>query len=73
MIKIYTNIEEAERNFKAGKAIKIVNPKQIGFYAVWDCQPDFVWQGYDEKLVAYYDKLKTIHAWRKWQDGRPNK
>ena len=69
---MYATYQEAEENYRLKKAVKIVNIKQIAFYCKY-CQPDFVWFGYDNKLVFYYDKFKTIHAWREWQNSRPTK
>lgn len=69
---MYNSINDAEQAYREKKAVKLVNIKQIAFYCPY-CQPDFVWCGYDNKLVFYYDKMKTLHAWREWCANKPVK
>lgn len=65
----YKNKQEAENEYNGGKAIKIVNKAQVGFYAEYECQPAFVCNGLDNKLVFYYYKEDTLYAWRKWKES----
>ena len=47
--------------------IKLCNIKQIVMYAVMKCQPVWIDEGYEGKLIAYYYKPETEKAWNYWK------
>ena len=59
-------------NFMGGEEnlIKLCNIKQIVQYAVMKCQPVWIDEGYDGKLIAYYYKPETEKAWNYWKNNR---
>lgn len=51
--------------------IKLVNIKQIVMYAKMNCQPVWIDEGFDGKLVAYYVRSETDMAWKYWKSHKP--
>lgn len=48
--------------------IRIINQKQVGFYAELGVQPDFIMPSpYDGKNVFYYLKSRTNYVWWRWR------
>ncbi len=50
--------------------IKLCNIKQIVMYAKMNCQPVWLDEGYDGKLIAYYYKPETEKAWNYWKTNK---
>ena len=50
--------------------IKLCNIKQIVQYAKMKCQPVWIDEGYDGKLIAYYYKPETEKAWNYWKNNK---
>lgn len=50
--------------------VKLVNLKQIVAYAKMKCQPVWIDEGYNGKLVAYYFVPETKMAWEYWKNNK---
>ena len=59
--------EEMIEFYGADKIIKICNIKQMLAYAKMKCQPIWIDEGYNGKLIAYYYQPETIDAWNYWK------
>lgn len=69
MIKCKT-YEDVQKVYGKENLIKIVNIKQITTYAKMLCQPVWIDEGYDGKLVAVYFKPETNMAWEYWRSHK---
>lgn len=65
------SLEDVKRVYGEGNLIKIVNIKQIVMYTHY-CQPVWIDEGYEGKLVCYYLRNETDEAWRRWLANKPN-
>jgi len=65
-------LEETENTYGKNNLIKLCNLKQIVRYAVMKCQPVWIDEGYDGKLIAYYYKPETKAAWNAWKNYKSN-
>lgn len=70
MIKCKT-FEDVKKVYGEENLIKIVNLKQIVTYTRY-CQPVWISEGYDGKLLCYYFKPETDLAWEYWKETKPN-
>ena len=68
----FKSLEEVYDHYE-DNVIKIVNRKQILFYAdVCSVQPDWIGQSiYDGRLIAYYGRERTRAAFERWMANRP--
>lgn len=66
MIRCKT-LEDVKQVYGEDNLIKIVNIKQIVAYAKMQCQPVWINEGHNGKLVAYYVKSETDMAWNYWR------
>ena len=57
--------------FYKNKVIKIVNIKQILFYAdKCNVQPDWIGSSqYNGNLIAYYGEKRTKECWERWRSS----
>lgn len=70
MIKCKT-LEDVKQVYGEENLIKLVNIKQIVMYAKMQCQPVWIDEGYNHKLVAYYVRSETEMAWNYWKTHKP--
>lgn len=70
MIKCKT-FEDVKQVYGEKNLIKLVNIKQIVQYAKMQCQPVWIDEGFDGKLVAYYVRSETEMAWSYWKSHKP--
>lgn len=63
--------EDVKDVYGENNLIKLCNIKQIVLYAKMNCQPVWLDEGYDGKLIAYYYKPETEKAWNYWKAGKP--
>ena len=70
MIKCKT-LEDVIQVYGEENLIKLVNIRQIVMYAKMQCQPVWIDEGYDQKLVAYYVRSETEMAWNYWKSHKP--
>jgi hypothetical protein len=66
LIKCKT-LEDVINTYGSENIVKIVNLKQILTYARMKCQPVWIDEGYNERLVCYYFKPETELAWQYWK------
>lgn len=66
LIKCRT-FEDVKQVYGEENLVKLVNIKQIVQYAKMQCQPVWIDEGFDEKLVAYYYGPETTLAWEYWR------
>ena len=64
------NFEDVKEVYGEENLIKICNIKQILQYAKMKCQPVWIDEGYNEKLIAYYYKPETTMAWEYWKNNK---
>lgn len=67
------NLEDVKKIYGDDNIVKIVNLKQIVFYAKMCCQPVWIDEGFAGKLVAYYVRQETEMAWEYWKRNDPKK
>ena len=70
LIKCKT-FEDVKTVYGEENLIKLVNIKQIVMYAKMNCQPVWIDEGFDGKLVAYYVRSETDMAWKYWKSHKP--
>lgn len=63
-------LQDAIKVYGKSNLIKICNIKQIVKYASLGCQPILIDEGFDGKLIAYYNKPETENAWNYWKNNR---
>lgn len=69
IIKFFRSLEEVYECYGKENILKIVNIRQILFYAKCKCQPKWIDESeYDNKLVAYYFKPETDICWKRWKE-----
>jgi hypothetical protein len=66
------DFKDVEKIYGEENLIKIVNLKQIVFYAKMKCQPVWIDEGLDGKLVAFYYAPETKMAWEYWRAKKPD-
>ena len=66
----YKSFEDVKEVYGEDNLIKLCNIKQIVQYAVMKCQPVWIDEGYDGKLIAYYYKPETEKAWNYWRNNK---
>ena len=71
MIKFKT-FDDVIKVYGKDNIVTLVNIKQIVQYAKMECQPVFIDEGYDGKLVAYYYRPETKMAWEYWRKHAVN-
>lgn len=64
------SLEDVKEVYGEENLIKLCNIKQIVRYAVMKCQPVWIDEGYNGKLIAYYYKPETEKAWNYWKNNR---
>ena len=64
------SFEDVKEVYGEDNLIKLCNIKQIVQYAVMKCQPVWIDEGYDGKLIAYYYKPETEKAWNYWRNNK---
>ena len=70
MVESYEKCHEvAKEIYGEDNLIKLCNIKQIVQYAVMKCQPVWLDEGYNGKLIAYYYKPETEKAWNYWKSN----
>ena len=62
--------EDVKDVYGEDNLIKLCNIKQIVQYAVMKCQPVWLDEGYNGKLIAYYYKPETEKAWNYWKNNK---
>lgn len=62
--------EDVKEIYGEDNLIKLCNIKQIVQYAVMKCQPVWIDEGYNGKLIAYYYKPETEKAWNYWKNNK---
>ena len=62
--------EDVKEVYGENNLIKLCNIKQIVQYAVMKCQPVWIDEGYNGKLIAYYYKPETEKAWNYWKNNK---
>lgn len=62
--------EDVKEVYGESNLIKLCNIKQIVQYAVMKCQPVWIDEGYNGKLIAYYYKPETEKAWKYWKNNK---
>lgn len=62
--------EDVKEVYGEDNLVKLCNIKQIVQYAVMKCQPVWIDEGYDGKLIAYYYKPETTMAWEYWKNNK---
>ncbi len=60
-------LDDVKEVYGEDNLIKLCNIKQIVMYAVMKCQPVWIDEGYEGKLIAYYYKPETEKAWNYWK------
>ncbi len=65
--KTYKEIKET---YGEENLVKLCNIKQIIIYAKMECQPVWIDEGYEGKLIAYYYKPETKNAWNYWRNNK---
>ena len=70
MIK-FKSFDDVIKVYGKENIIKLVNIKQIVQYAKMQCQPVWIDEGYNGKLVAYYYRPETQLAWEYWRTHIP--
>lgn len=68
----FKTLKDVKEVYGEDNLVKIVNIKQILFYAKNGLQPVFIEEGYKGKLVAYFHKPSTMMLWKYWLESRPN-
>lgn len=66
------SFDDVKKVYGEDNLIKICNLKQIVTYAKMNCQPVWLDEGYDNKLIGYYYKPETSMAWSYWKDHKPD-
>ena len=61
------SFEDVKEVYGEDNLIKLCNIKQIVQYAKMKCQPVWIDEGYDGKLIAYYGKERTKECWERWK------
>lgn len=62
--------DDVKQTYGEKNLVRLVNLKQIVQYAKMQCQPVWIDEGYDGKLVAYYIRSETEMAWNYWKSHR---
>lgn len=65
------NFEDVKQVYGEKNLVRIVNIRQIVCYAKMKCQPVWLDEGYDGKLVAYFYKPESTLAWTYWKNHKP--
>ena len=63
----FRTLNECEKCYSKDQLVILCNVKQIMFYACMGCQPLLLWKGYNDRLIAIYDKNDTQNAWNNWR------
>lgn len=50
--------------------IKILNPVQVAFYISNGVKPKNITVGYENKLVFWFEKEKTLSVWELWKNKK---
>lgn len=61
------SLEDVKEVYGENNLIKLCNIKQIVKYATMKCQPVWIDEGYDGKLIAFYYEPETKKAWEYWK------
>lgn len=64
------SFDDVKKVYGEENLVKIVNIKQIVTYARMKCQPVWIDEGYDGKLIAIYFKPETCIAWKYWKQSK---
>ena len=67
------SFDDVIQTYGEDNIIKIVNLKQILTYARMKCQPVWIDEGFDGKLVAYYFIPETKTAWKYRLENDPRR
>lgn len=70
MIKCKT-FEDVVKVYGKENLVKVVNIRQIVTYAKMKCQPVWIDEGYEGKLVAFFYKPESSLAWEYWKSNKP--
>ena len=69
---IFKTLDECKKKYKKDQVVVLCNVKQIVFYAKMKCQPVWIDEGLDGKLVAFYYAPETKMAWEYWRAKKPD-
>lgn len=65
------SLDDVKEIYGEENLITLCNIKQITQYAVMKCQPVWIDEGYEGKMIAYYYIPETKKAWEYWKSTKP--
>lgn len=74
-MKLFSNFQEVAECYGDKNLVPITNIKQILFYSKCGVQPKWIDESIENegKIVAYYLKLESQFAFKKWMANSPNR